>query len=179
MKNKERVRFLAVTGMIAALYAALTLVLAPFSFGLVQCRVAEMLNLLAAYTPAAVPGLTLGCLISNGIGLAMGSNIAGALDLLLGPLATGLAAWLSWRWRGCRWGGLPVLSTFPPVVLNALIVGSELALVAPTFTWQVWGIQMGLVAAGQAVACVGGGLVMAKVLEKTNLPQLLTRNDYK
>ena len=60
-KNKQttsqHVRFLAVTGLIAGLYAALTLVLAPLSFGPVQCRVAEALTILAAYTPAAIPGL--------------------------------------------------------------------------------------------------------------------------
>ncbi|MBR5525143.1 MAG: QueT transporter family protein, partial [Clostridia bacterium] len=95
MKNSEKSRFVTVTGIVAGLYAALTVGLAPLSFGLVQCRAAELLTVLAVYTPAAVPGLTVGCVISNLIGLAMGANIAGALDVVLGPLATGLAAWLS------------------------------------------------------------------------------------
>ena len=178
MKKSERIRFLTLTGAIAALYTALTLCLAPLSFGLVQCRVSEVLTVLAAYTPAAVPGLTIGCAVSNLIGIAMGSNIAGALDVLLGPLATGLAAWLTYRWRRHRISGLPLLSTLPPVVLNALIVGTELAFVSPVFTLQVWGIQMGLVAAGQAVACVAGGLVLARVLQTGGLAAQLEQNDY-
>ena len=105
MNNSEKIRFLTVTGIIAGLYAALTVGLAPLSFGLVQCRVAEMLTVLAVYTPAAVPGLTVGCILSNLIGLAMGANIAGALDVVLGTLATGLAAWLSYLLRRQRLGG--------------------------------------------------------------------------
>ncbi|MBQ8683776.1 MAG: QueT transporter family protein [Clostridia bacterium] len=172
-QSHNRVIFITTTAVIAALYTALTICLAPISFGLVQCRVSELLTILAAYTPAAVPGLIVGCMLSNLIGLTMGSNIAGALDILLGTLATGVAAWLSWRWRGRRTLGLPVLSTLPPVVTNALIVGTELALVSPVFTLQVWSIQVGLVAAGQAVACIGGGLLLAKVLEKTGAHRIL------
>ena len=167
--KKNNVHFLALTGIIAALYTVLTLCLAPLSFGLVQCRLAEALTVLAVYTPAAVSGLTVGCMISNLIGIAMGSNIAGALDVLLGPAATLLAAWLSYRLRPHHIGGLPVLSTLPPVITNALIVGTELAFVSPVFTLQVWGIQVGLVAAGQVVACVGGGLVLARVIQSTGL----------
>jgi len=172
MKAGNPVRFLAQVGLIAGMYTALTLCLAPLSFGLVQCRVSEALTVLAAFTPAAVPGLTVGCVLSNLIGLSMGANIAGALDVLLGPLATGLAAWLSWRWRRCRLGGLPVMSTLPPVVLNALIVGTELAMVSPHFSVQVLFVQMALVGAGQVVACIGGGLLLAGVLQKTGLTRL-------
>ncbi len=172
--NANRIVFLTTTGVIAGLYTALTLCLAPISFGLVQCRLSEVLTVLAVYTPAAVPGLAVGCALSNLIGLTMGSNIAGALDILLGTLATGLAALLTRRWRNRRLWGLPVLSTLPPVVLNALIVGTELTFVSPQVTWPVWGIQVGLVAAGQAVACIGGGLVLAKVLEKTGGERVFT-----
>ena len=175
-KKHEQTVFLTTAAVIAGLYTALTVGLAPISFGLVQCRVAELLTVLAVYTPAAVPGLTVGCALSNVIGLTMGSNIAGALDILLGTLATGLAALLSCRWRRYRLWGLPVLSTLPPVVLNALIVGSELAAVSPSFTWEVWGIQVGLVAAGQAVACIGGGLVLAGVLEKSGAKRIFKSN---
>lgn len=181
MKNNNRsnhVRFLAVAGLIAGLYTALTLVLAPFSFGTIQCRVAEALTVLAVYSPAAVAGLTVGCAISNLVGLSMGANVAGALDILLGTLATGLAAWLSYRLRGHRVGGLPVLSTLPPVVINALIVGTELTLVVGPRTWPAWFLWMGSVAAGQLIACVGGGLLLAKALQKTGLDRHLEQNNY-
>ncbi len=160
------VRYLTQTALIAALYTALTMVLAPFAFGPVQCRVGEALTLLAAFTPTAIPGLTVGCMLSNLLGLATGANVAGALDVLLGPLATGLAAWLSYRWRGVTVGGLPVLSALPPVLFNALIVGGELTLVSPQPTVAMWLTQMALVGAGQAIACFGGGLLVAKTISK-------------
>lgn len=173
MQRNRSIRLLTHTALIGALYTALTLVLAPLSFGPVQCRLAEALTVLAAFTPTAIPGLTLGCLLSNLVGIATGANIAGALDVLLGPLATGLAACLTYAWRRRTWGGLPLLSTLPPVLLNALVIGGELALVAPQFSWQVLAIQMGLVGAGQLVACVGGGLLLAKALQMTGLDRYL------
>ena len=173
MKASMNVRFMAQVGLVAGMYTALTVGLAPISFGMMQCRVSEVLTVLAAYTPAALPGLTIGCLLSNLVGLSMGANVAGALDLLLGPLATGLAAVLSWRWRRYRLWGLPVAATLPPVVTNAFIVGTELALVSPVFTWPVWLTQVALVGAGQLVACVGGGLLLAKGLQATRLDKRL------
>ncbi len=173
MKNANTIRTLTTAALIAAMYTVLTVCLAPLSYGLVQCRLSEALTILAAFTPAAIPGLTVGCVVSNLIGLSNGANIVGALDVLLGPLATGIAAWLTWLMRDRRVGGLPLWSTLPPVVLNALIVGSELAFVAPQFTVEVWFIQMGLVAAGQLVACVGGGLLVARGLQVSGLDKRL------
>ncbi len=169
MKNRNPIRTLTTAALIAAMYTVLTVCLAPLSYGLVQCRLSEALTVLAAFTPAAIPGLTVGCVVSNLIGLSSGANIAGALDVLLGPLATGGAAVLTWALRNKRVGCLPLWSTLPPVVLNALVVGSELAFVAPQFTVEVWFIQMGLVAVGQLVACVGGGLLVARGLQVSGL----------
>ena len=179
MKNQKasnRVRFLAVAGLIAGLYTVLTVALAPFSFGIVQCRVSEALTILAAYSPASVVGLTVGCAISNLVSL--GANPAGAWDVLLGPLATGLAAVLSYWLRNVRFGGLPVLSTIPPVVTNALIVGTELTFAFGPIAWWNWGLMAGSVAVGQVIACVGGGLILAKTVEKTGLDRVLTAGDY-
>lgn len=162
-----KIRFLTVAGVIAGLYTALTVMLAPFSFGIVQCRVSEALTVLAAYHPAAVAGLTVGCALSNLMGLSMGANTAGALDILIGTFATGAAAWFSYRLRGVRWGGLPVLSTLPPVVFNALIIGTELTLVLGPVNLPTWVMWMGSVGLGQIIACVGGGLLLAKTLQKT------------
>ena len=183
MKNKQttsqRIRFLAVTGLIAGLYTALTLVLAPISFGPVQCRVSEALTILAAYTPAAIPGLTIGCVISNVVGLTMGANVAGALDILLGTLATGIAAWLTYRLRHFRIKGLPFWASIPPVITNALIVGTELAVVLnPDLTAYGWLGWVGSVGAGQVIACMGGGLLLAGLLQKSGLATQLERNDY-
>lgn len=173
MNKKQSIRTLTTAALIAAMYTVLTVCLAPLSYGLIQCRLSEALTILAAFTPAAIPGLTIGCAVSNLIGLSSGANIAGALDVLLGPLATGLAAWLTWAMRRYTVGGLPLWSTLPPVVLNALIVGTELALVAPTFTLEIWFIQMALVGIGQLVACVGGGLLVARGLQLSGLDKRL------
>ena len=177
-KASDHIRFVTVTGVIAGLYTALTLVLAPFSFGIVQCRVSEALTILAAYHPAAVAGLTVGCALSNFVGLAMGANTAGALDILLGTLATGLAAWLSYRLRHIRWGGLPVLSAIPPVLFNALIIGAELTVVLGPRTLPTLLMWMGSVGLGQLIACVGGGLLLAAAFRKSGLDSRLEQNSF-
>ena len=165
----KKIRFLTLTGVIAGLYTALTLMLAPFSFGIVQCRV----TILAAFHPAAVAGLTLGCAISNLVGLTMGANTAGALDILLGTLATGLAAWASYGLRHIRFAGLPVLSTIPPVLFNALIIGTELTFVLGPVTLPTWLMWCGSVGLGQIIACVGGGLLVAFAFQKGGLEKHL------
>ena len=177
-KASDHIRFVTVTGVIAGLYTALTLVLAPFSFGIVQCRVSEALTILAAYHPAAVAGLTVGCALSNFVGLAMGTNTAGALDILLGTLATGLAAWLSYRLRHIRWGGLPVLSAIPPVLFNALIIGAELTVVLGPRNLPTLLMWMGSVGLGQLIACVGGGLLLAAAFRKSGLDSRLEQNSF-
>lgn len=177
-KASDHIRFVTVTGVIAGLYTALTLVLAPFSFGIVQCRVSEALTILAAYHPAAVAGLTVGCALSNFVGLAMGANTAGALDILLGTLATGLAAWLSYRLRHIRWGGLPVLSAIPPVLFNALIIGAELTVVLGPHNLPTLLMWMGSVGLGQLIACVGGGLLLAAAFRKSGLDSRLEQNSF-
>ena len=63
--KKQNVTFLTQAAMIAAIYVVLTYVFAPFSFGEVQVRIAEALTILPAFTPAAIPGLFVGCLIGN------------------------------------------------------------------------------------------------------------------
>ena len=177
-KASQQIRFLTTAGVVAGLYTALTLLLAPFSFGIVQCRVSEALTILAVYHPAAVAGLTVGCALSNFVGLAMGANTAGALDILLGTLATGLAAWLSHLLRNVRWGGLPVLSTLPPVVFNALIIGAELTVVLGPRNLPTLLMWMGSVAVGQVIACVGGGLILAYSFQKSGLDRRLAQNTF-
>ena len=177
-KASDHIRFVTVTGVIAGLYTALTLVLAPFSFGIVQCRVSEALTILAAYHPAGVAGLTLGCAISNLVGLTMGANTAGALDILLGTLATGAAALVSYWLRHIRWGGLPILSTIPPVVFNALIIGTELTLVLGPVNTPTWLMWMGSVGLGQVIACIGGGLLLAYSFQKSGLDKRLSNNSF-
>ena len=90
MQNKK-VLYLAYAGVIAAIYVALTFVFAPISFGEVQVRVAEALTILPVFTPAAVPGLYVGCLLGNTLaGAALPDIIFGSLATLIGAVGTRL-----------------------------------------------------------------------------------------
>lgn len=150
--------------LIAALYTALTLLLQPIAFGPMQCRVSELLTLLPVFTPAAIPGLALGCAISNAVGILTGANVAGALDIVFGTLATLLAALCTYALRNVRIKNLPVLAAFPPVIFNALIIGGELSYVLNIPFWIASLVEVGL---GEFVACVVLGLPFVYLLQKS------------
>ena len=166
-------RRLAEAGLIAAMYTALTMLFTFSSYGVAQFRVAEMLTILPIFTPAAVPGLAVGCLVSNLLGLLNGSNLLGVWDLLLGPAATLLAAMVTQRLGRIRWKGLPVLATLPPVIFNAVAVGWELTYVLFDFSWPLYGINALQVGAGQAASCIVCGLVLFTCLEKSGVSRRL------
>lgn len=86
MKKQSNTLFLAQSAMIAAIYVVLTVILAPFSYGEVQVRVSEALTILPVFTPAAIPGLFVGCLISNILGGCI------LPDIIFGSIATLLGA---------------------------------------------------------------------------------------
>lgn len=164
----KALRRLVEGALIAAMYAALTLAVPAASFGLAQLRVAEMLTILPVFTPAAIPGLAVGCAVSNVVGLALGANLAGVWDVLFGSLATLAAAALTYALRGVKWRGLPVLATLPPVVFNAVVVGLELTLVLfGEFTVPLYLINALQVGVGQLVACTVCGLVLYAALDKS------------
>lgn len=166
--NTNRIRRLAVSGLIAAMYAVLSLALPALSFGPMQCRVAEALTVLAALMPEAIPGLAVGCLVTNLVGVGTGANIAGAWDILFGTAATLAAALLSYMWRGIRIARVPWLSLLPPIVINAAVIGLELTLVVyGHFTWGMFALQAALVAAGQAVSCVALGVPLYLLLSRS------------
>lgn len=112
MKNRDpRVLRITQGAIIAALYVVLTLTFAPISFGPLQVRIAEALCILPMFTPAAIPGLFLGCLIANLIG---GGII---IDVIFGSIATLIGAVFGYMLRSNRW-----LVPLPAVIANALIV---------------------------------------------------------
>ena len=162
-QRNSKLLFMANAGVIAALYTVLTLVLAPLSFGNIQFRASEALTLLPLFTPAAIPGLTIGCIISNAVGVATGSNIAGWLDVIFGSAATLIAAILTRLLRKIEWKGIPFLAILPPVVLNALIVGGELAVVYELPFW-LCALEVG---AGELGVCVILGIPLVLALKKT------------
>ena len=119
-------RRIARAGMIAAVYAALTLLtltlLQGLAWGPVQLRISEAVCVLALLTPSAIPGLTIGCVIANLIGIALtGSGALGLLDVVCGSVATLLGA--MWAWKMRKRPGIALLG---PVIANALIVPAYL-----------------------------------------------------
>lgn len=103
--------FMTQAAMIAAIYVVLTMVFAPFSFGEVQVRISEALAILPMFTPAAIPGLFIGCIIANLLGRAI------VLDVVFGSMATLIGAVGTYLLRKNKW-----LAPIPPIVANALIV---------------------------------------------------------
>ncbi len=172
--KKNAIYQLVQAAMIAALYAALTLALAPLSFGQVQIRFAEALTLLAVLSPANIYGLTLGCLIANGVGFVMGANILGAFDIVFGTAATLIAAYLSYLTRGVRIARLPMVSALWPVLINAIIIGGELSvLFTNSLAPKPFFINAAFVAVGQLIPCMVLGLLLVYTLEKTGLDKKL------
>ena len=172
MRN-TRTRKLAECAMLAAVYVVVSLVLAPLSFGPVQLRASEALTLLPVFSPTAIVGVTVGCLISNAIGVAMGLTMPP--DILFGTLATLLAACATYALRHVRWKGLPVLASLPPVLLNAVIVGWEITFFffpagSPPALYAANALYVGI---GEAAACCGLGLLLVYTLQRLKLEDRL------
>ena len=160
----RKVRYLTHAALIAALYAVLTHLqnlLFPGSANFaIQFRVSEAMCVLAFFTPAAIPGLTVGCALFN-------LTFSGAmpLDPVIGSLATLLAAWGMWATRGIRVKKLPLLGLALPAVSNALLVGWELTLYFGEAFW----LNALYVAIGETVVLYTLGIALYTVLSRKNL----------
>lgn len=166
---KQKTRQWLIIAMIGALYTALSLALAPYSFGPVQVRIAEAMTLLPLLSPLAIGGLTLGCALTNLIGAATGLNILGYYDVLWGTLATLSAAWITYAFRHVTVKKIPIISISTPIVLNALIIGAELTVAFGPLTWLSFGFYALSVGAGQALSVILLGLPLLKAVESTKL----------
>lgn len=148
-RRSFKTRALCLNAMIAAVYAALTLMLPSLSFGAVQCRVAEALSLLPMVLPQSVPGLAVGCLVSNLL------SPVGVWDVLFGTLAT-LVAGLGTR----HFRSHPLLAALCPILCNGLMVGLMLSGV-----YRLPALLTVLeVSAGEAIS-VGLGLGLMSILK--------------
>lgn len=154
-KNKTvNVLFLAQAAMIAAIYVVLTLVFAPFSYGEVQVRISEALAILPVFTPAAVPGLFVGCIISNILGGCI------VPDIIFGSIATLIGAVGTYLLRNQN----RFLAPLPPIIANALIVpfvlryGYQVPLPIP--------FMMLTVGVGEIISCEVLGMVVYTALKK-------------
>lgn len=156
MKKSLKASFMMQAALIAALYSALTLMLMPISYGLMQVRVSEALTVLPYFTPAAIPGLFIGCLISNAL------SPYGIADMIFGSMATLIAAIMSYSVRKRKF-----LVPLPPILCNGVIIGSML--------YFVYGVPVSLpicmlwVAIGESLACYLVGMPLLLYLKKINL----------
>lgn len=146
------------TAIIAALYCVMTLCFAPISYGVVQLRISEVLTVLPRFSKSSVIGLTIGCLISNYIGMAfMGST--GVIDVVFGTLATFLAALCSYIARKNKW-----LVPLFPILFNGVIVGGYLHFLA--FNNINLFLCMLLVALGEGIVTYLFGIPFINFIDK-------------
>ena len=141
---KMNVRFLCESAIVAALYAVLTWVLAPISYGPIQFRISEILVLLVFFNPKYAYAIILGCFVSNT------TSSLGWYDMVFGTLATTLAVLPMIKTKK-----IGVASIFP-VISNALIVSFELWLAFKEA--GVFWFNVGTIALGEAVVLFGIGI---------------------
>lgn len=158
--------------LIAAVYAALTLMLAPISFGNIQIRMSEAMVMLPVLFAPSVAGVTLGCFLANLLGAMMGLNLLGYLDCILGTSATFLAAVLTRKLAGVRYHSIPWLSVLMPVVFNGVLIGCELAYALMPenllLGFMIFGLEVAL---GELVAAGLFGIPLIRAFEKAKIKE--------
>ena len=178
MKNSKKIYQLVSASLIAAMYAVLTFVIAQFAYGAIQLRLSEALTVLPMYTSSAIPGLTVGCLLANIIGLSLGKTVI--WDVLFGTMASLIAAVLT-RWigksknRAVRY----LLGPFPAVIVNAIIVGIEITIFFTDGAASMAAFWMNFfsVFIGQAIVCYAIGIPLMLLMERNDLYKRIFRID--
>ena len=154
MKSKKLV-FICQAAVITALYVVLTYVFSAFASGVIQVRVSEALTILPAFTPAAIPGLVIGCLLSN--------TLTGRvlLDIIFGSVATLIGALGSYALRRHTW-----LVPIPPIVSNMIIVPFVLRFAYGAT--DAFPFMIATVGAGEIISCYLLGMILYGALKKVN-----------
>ena len=164
----KRTRYLVHAAIIAALYAVVThlqnLILPGSATWMIQMRISEALCVLAFFTPAAIPGLALGCLVFN-----ITYAAALPLDFVIGSLATLLAALCMWLTRNWQIKGYPLFGMLLPALTNAILVGWELSVYIGGGFW----INALYVAIGEAIVLLVLGSMLYYAMKKRGLDQKL------
>ena len=163
-QKKLSVHSLVRCAVIAAVYVVVCLVLAPFSYGAVQVRVAEALCLLPVFGAEYIVGVTLGCFLANLIGST-------AIDVVFGTLATLMACLVTYKLRNVRIKGRTIPASLPPVVFNMIIVGAfEITFFfsdgAPTAALAAFNaVTVGI---GEIISCTVLGVALVKLIESND-----------
>lgn len=181
MKRTNKTANLTQIALIGALYAVLTLAVAPFSFGSMQLRIAEVFALLPLFGWTGAWGVTFGCFFANLIGFFIGANPLGLIDAFVGTAATLVAAVIT-----CGIGRLPIgrlakclLAPIPVILFNGILIGLELAVLFTTpgeSLYALWIINGLSVAAGEAIVLYTLGMLMLYALMRADLYKKLFKN---
>ena len=158
MNNQNKLRYITQGASIASLYIVLTFVSRIFGLdsGAIQLRVSEALIALVAFTPAAIPGLFLGCIISN---FLMGGVV---IDVIFGSLATLIGVVLGYRFRKNK-----VLVFLPNIISNTVIVPIILSYAyGIKEAWWYMALTVGI---GEILSCGVLGYILLKSLEKSKI----------
>jgi uncharacterized membrane protein len=145
-----KTHYLVRIALIAAIYTTINIVFAPFSYGPVQIRVAEVLSVLPFIDPAAIGGLFLGCVLANlwgGLGI---------VDVIGGSLCTLIAALITYKMKK------PILAPFPPVIINSLGISLYLHIL---FELPYW-LTVSYIFLGQLISCYLFGYPLLLILIK-------------
>ena len=156
--KKLNTRQIALNGIVAGLYAAITILTASFAYGNIQFRISEALMMLLLFEPSLTVGLTIGCLIAN-----LFSTVS-VLDIVIGTAATLLACLLTTRIKK------PGLAPLPTILVNAVMVGAMLSwLYMPSEQfWYGLLVFGGEVGAGEAAVLYVLGLPLYYAMKKTD-----------
>lgn len=158
MKKRNKIRNVAIGAVVAALYVVLTYLtnLLGLANGAIQVRFSEMLTILPVFTPAAIPGLFVGCIVSNLLtGCALWDIVFGSLATLIGAIGTYLLRKHT------------LLATIPPILANSVIVPLVLL-----FVYSFEGTYFyffATVGAGEIISCGVLGTVLCANLKKRNI----------
>ena len=177
MKNKKAIK-ITQTAVIAAMYAALTyaqgMLLPGTTTAAVQFRASEALNVLALFTPAAIPGLTLGCVIANLYSIGQGLP----LDMIFGSLATLGATVCIYLLRNAKIKSYPLFAMLMPALWNGVIIGWEIEVffIEGGFHLSSFLIQGGLVALGELGVMLTLGTALYYALAKRSVNEIVTPN---
>ena len=151
---------IALYALIASVYTVLSLVIAPFSFGQIQIRLGEALMVLCLIDKDYVYALTLGCFLTNLIGVITGMDVM-VLDIIVGTLATFIAGILTYHFRNIKTFGQPIFPLLWVAIINAILVGLELHFYLQLDLWA----NMLYVGIGEIIA-VAIGLLLFKPMKR-------------
>lgn len=175
--KNQKVLLLVQTALIAAMYAALTyaqsFLLPESTTAAVQFRVSEALNVLALFTPRAIPGLTIGCVLANLYSISAGLP----LDMIFGSLATLGATSCIYLLRRVQVKSYPLPAMLMPALFNGVVVGWEIEtfFIEGDFIFADFLLQGGLVALGELGVMLTLGTALYYIIRNRKLDQRLFR----